>query len=582
MKPNLSPSAVKVAEKRYLLRNESGSLVETPEAMFKRVAKAVAKAESHFGNSNTIEFWEAKFQESLLKLDFLPNSPTLMNAGTPFGQLSACFVLPIEDSLASIFDTLKLAAAVQQSGGGTGFSFSQLRPKGEKVSSLTGTASGPVSFIKIFDCTTENIKQGGKRRGANMGILRVEHPDVLDFIHAKRDGGFTNFNLSIAVTDDFMKAVEANRTFDLVNPLTQTKVREVLAKDVFTEITLGAWSTGDPGLIFIDAIERDNPTPQLGTIEATNPCGEVPLLPFEACNLGSINLSHMVSHTSRPEILWDKLNKTIQVAVRFLDNVIEVNSFPDEKIEEKVKGNRKIGLGVMGFHELLIQLNIPYESEKAVDCASKLMNFIQEKSHEASQALAKERGAFPNWERSRYFKQNKKLRNATCTSIAPTGTISILAGTAPSIEPLFALALTRKQVLGGETLEDINPLFLKYAKEFKIPSKVMEEISRRGSLKDISEMGPATKALFATALEISPLQHLKIQHAFQKHCDNAVSKTINLPNSFSQEEIGALYLEAWKLGLKGITVFRYGCKPTQVMELGVSDDSPCFPKGCPV
>jgi len=582
MKTKLNPSAAKVAESRYLLRNETGSLVETPEAMFKRVAKAIAKAESHYGNANTVDIWEAKFEESLLKLDFLPNSPTLMNAGNPFGQLSACFVLPIEDSLASIFDTLKLAAMIQQSGGGTGFSFSKLRPKGERVSSLTGTASGPVSFMKIFDCTTENIKQGGKRRGANMGILRVDHPDILEFIHAKHDGGFTNFNLSIAVTDDFMKAVEANKTFDLVNPLTQTKVREVWAKDIFTEITLGAWSTGDPGLIFIDAIERDNPTPQLGSIEATNPCGEVPLLPFEACNLGSINLSHMVSHTSRPEILWDKLNKTIQLAVRFLDNVIEVNSFPDEKIENKVKGNRKIGLGVMGFHELLIQLNIPYGSEKAVACASNLMRFFQEKSHEASEGLAKERGVFPNWDKSRYYKSNKKLRNATCTSIAPTGTISILAGTAPSIEPLFALALTRKQVLGGETLKDINPLFLNYAKEFKIPSKVMEEIIRLGSLKDISEVGPATKALFATALEISPLQHLKIQHAFQKYCDNAVSKTINLPNSFSQKEIAELYLEAWKLGLKGITVFRYGCKPTQVMELGVSGNSTCSPKGCPV
>ena len=386
MKLQLSPSALKVAQSRYLLRNEEGQIYETPEAMLKRVAVAVAKAEAHFGDEKQVKFWSDKFEDLLLKLDFLPNSPTLMNAGTPQAQLSACFVLPIKDSLSSIFDTLKLTATVQQSGGGTGFSFSKLRPKGEKVSNLAGTASGPVSFMKIFDCATENIKQGGKRRGANMGILRIDHPDILDFIHAKREGGFENFNLSIAVTDDFMMALHKEEPFHLINPLNQKTVNEISAKEIFNEIVKGAWETGDPGLVFIDTIQRENPTPLIGEIEATNPCGEVPLLPYEACNLGSINLSHMVSHTSRPEILWEKLKKTIQVAVRFLDNVIEINAFPDEKITEQVRGNRKIGLGVMGFHEMLIQLGIPYNSEKAVTCASQLMKFVQDAAQETSES----------------------------------------------------------------------------------------------------------------------------------------------------------------------------------------------------
>jgi ribonucleoside-diphosphate reductase alpha chain len=579
MKLQLSPSALKVAQSRYLLRNEEGQIYETPEAMLERVAVAVAKAEAHFGDEKQVKFWSDKFEDLLLKLDFLPNSPTLMNAGTPQAQLSACFVLPIKDSLSSIFDTLKLTATVQQSGGGTGFSFSKLRPKGEKVSNLAGTASGPVSFMKIFDCATENIKQGGKRRGANMGILRIDHPDILDFIHAKREGGFENFNLSIAVTDDFMMALHKEEPFHLINPLNQKKVQEISAKEIFNEIVKGAWETGDPGLVFIDTIQRDNPTPLIGEIEATNPCGEVPLLPYEACNLGSVNLSHMVSHTSRPEILWEKLKKTIQVAVRFLDNVIEINAFPDEKITEQVRGNRKIGLGVMGFHEMLIQLGIPYNSEKAVTCASQLMKFVQDTAQETSESLAEERGVFPNWKKSRYFEMNKKLRNATCTSIAPTGTISILAGTSPSIEPIFALALTRKQVLGGQTLEEINPLLLKHVKNQNMPDTVVSALKQKGTIKDIPEFGKSVKELFATALEIAPEQHLKIQHAFQKHCDNAVSKTINLPQDFSEEKIAKLYTEAWKLGLKGITVFRYGCKP-QVMELGVSSDSHCFSKDC--
>lgn len=413
-----------------------------------------------------------------------------------------------------------------------------------------------------------------------MGILKIDHPDILDFIHAKQDGGFANFNLSVAVTDEFMKAVQEGKSFELKNPNTQKATRVLKARELFNEIVKGAWTTGDPGLIFIDEIQRGNPTPDLGSIEATNPCGEVPLLPYEACNLGSINLSHMVSHTSRPEILWDKIQKTVQIAIRFLDNVIEINSYPDEKIAEQVKGNRKIGLGVMGFHELLIQLNIPYSSDKAVATAKQLMKFIQEAAHQTSEDLAKERGVFHNWEKSKYAKSKKRLRNATCTSIAPTGTISILAGTSPSIEPIFALALSRKQVLGGETLEEVSPLFLKYAKTHKLSESLLSKLAEQGTLKNIEEINKVTKELFATALEIAPEQHLRVQHAFQSHCDNAVSKTINLPNEFSQEEIGKLYLEAWQLGLKGITVFRYGCKPTQVMEFGVSSDSHCFPKDC--
>jgi ribonucleoside-diphosphate reductase alpha chain len=571
----LSDNALTVLRARYLRRDAgSGQVIETPDDLFRRVARSVAQAEAGPGDAAAAGEWEERFFEAMAGLDLLPNSPCLMNAGTPLGQLSACFVLPVEDSMEGIFDALKLMALVQQSGGGAGFSFSRLRPRGDRVASTGGTASGPVSFMRIFDCATENIKQGGKRRGANMGVLRVDHPDVEEFIDAKRDGqSFRNFNLSVGVTDAFMEAAAADRPWALRHPRTSQPVRTVPAAELFERIARAAWETGDPGLLFLDAINRDNPTPDLGPIEATNPCGEVGLLPYESCNLASINLSHMVRRgTGGYAVDWEKLCRTARLGTRFLDDALEVGRWPAPQIESAARANRKVGLGVMGFAELLILLGIPYASDRAVTLAEELMRCLDGEALAASHGLAHERGVFPNWERSVYARVGLRLRNATRTSVAPTGTLSLLAGTSAGIEPLFALAYRRQHVLGGQSLVELNPLFLRYARERCFYSEEMVQgLLARGTLAGSDEVPPAVKDLFRTALEIAPEDHLRVQAAFQRHTDNAVSKTVNLPQSSTVEEVAAVYRRAWELGLKGITVYRYGSKGEQVLQLGVGE-----------
>lgn len=572
-----------------------GMIAETPVQLFERVAKAVAHAELLEGNARAADRWEEEFYRMLTAMDFLPNSPTLMNAGTEVGQLSACFVLPVEDTMEGIFEAVKQMALVQRTGGGTGFSFSRLRPAGDRVVSTGGAASGPVSFMKIFDCATENIKQGGKRRGANMGILRVDHPDIREFITAKLDGAtLQNFNVSVGITDDFMDAVLNDRPYELIHPRTGLGVGHRPAKEVFDAIVNAAWQTGDPGLIFLDTINRTNPTPQLGQMEATNPCGEVPLLPYESCNLASINLAHLVTGNGAPAGLdWERLRTTVHKVVRFLDDVITVSRFPLQEIETTTRGNRKIGLGVMGFADMLIRLGIPYASDAALELADRLMHRISREALEASRQLAEERGVFPNWKGSIYEAQNLRVRNATRTAIAPTGTISIIADTSASIEPLFALAYRRSHVLRDQTLYETNPVFLDYLRRHAIDSEgLLEGILETGRLRDvegIDGLSQEVKNLFVTALEISPKRHLQIQAAFQRHVDNSVSKTINLPQKAAAEDIARIYVTAWQLGLKGITVYRYGSKSTQVLELGVGEkahqydhSSRCDPEECRV
>lgn len=568
----LSPNALKVLQARYLRRDAStGQLLETPTDLFRRVAHAVARAEARYSDPVAAGDWEEKFFEAMTRFDFLPNSPCLMNAGTPLGQLSACFVLPVEDSMEEIFDSLKLMALIQQSGGGVGFSFSRLRPKGAPVRSTGGTASGPVSFMRIFDCATENIKQGGKRRGANMGVLLVDHPDIEEFIDAKRDAqSFCNFNLSVGVTDSFMEAAVADRPWALRQPRTGARVRTVSAAQLFDRIATAAWETGDPGLLFLDAVNRANPTPEVGLIEATNPCGEVGLLPYESCNLASINLSHMVRQDGDGYAIdWEKLSETARLGIRFLDDVVEVGRWPALQIESVSRANRKVGLGVMGFAEMLILLGIPYASDRAVTVADEVMRRLNGEARAASEALAHERGVFPNWERSIYCRQGLRLRNATRTSIAPTGTLSILAGTSAGIEPLFALAY-RRHALENQTLAELNPLFLRYSRERGFFSdQLMKDLMVHGSLAELQGVPQEAQELFRTALEIAPDGHLRIQAAFQQHTDNAVSKTINLPQSATAADIAAIYRRGWELGLKGITIYRYGSKGEQVLELGV-------------
>jgi ribonucleoside-diphosphate reductase alpha chain len=500
----------------------------------------------------------------MVRLDFLPNSPTLMNAGTKLGQLSACFVLPVEDSLESIFDALKHMALVQQSGGGTGFSFSKLRPKGDIVRSTKGVASGPVSFIRIFDVTTDVIKQGGKRRGANMGILRVDHPDIIEFITVKQqEGVLENFNISVGITDAFMEAVRKDEEYPLVNPRNKEVVRHMRARDVFDMIVTAAWRTGDPGLVFLDEVNRHNPTPALGDIESTNPCGEVPLLPYESCNLGSINLSHFVS---RGEVDWERLRKAVRLGVHFLDNVIDANRYPLRAIERMTKGNRKIGLGVMGFAEMLIMLGMRYDTKEAVSFAEKLMSFIQHEAKQKSRELAEERGSFPNIDKSIYA--GEAMRNATVTTIAPTGTISIVAGTSSGIEPLFAISFIRN-VMEGTKLLEVNPLFERIARERGFYSTaLMMKIAKTGSIQDMKEVPRDVRELFVTAMDIAPEWHVRMQTAFQRHVDNAVSKTINLPYDASLEDVRRAFWLAYELKCKGITVYRYGSKREQVLYIG--------------
>lgn len=571
----LSENARRVLQARYLRRDAEGRVNETSDQLFARVARAIAHAELLLGNREQAAFWEERFHKLLTSLDFLPNSPTLMNAGTPLGQLSACFVLPIEDSMESIFGAVRDMALVQRSGGGTGFSFGKLRPAGDLIASTGGTSSGPISFMKIFDCATENIKQGGKRRGANMGVLPVDHPDILEFIDAKRTAGvLANFNLSVGVTDAFMLAVERNQPHELHHPTTGRVTGRLNAREVFDRLVEASWAAGDPGLIFLDTINHAQPTPSLGPIEATNPCGEVPLLPYESCNLGSINLAHIIKEERDTTLVdWTRLAEVVHQAIRFLDDVLVVNRYPLPEIEAVALMNRKVGLGVMGFAELLIRLGLPYRSEGAVAFARQLMHFISQEAHRASAELASERGVFPHWKQSVYASQGIQLRNATVTSIAPTGTISIIAGTSSSIEPLFALSYRRVGILGGQTLTELNPLFLTLGGRLGfLTSEVLDYVTDHGTLAGTPDVPDTVRELFATALEIKPLQHLLIQAAFQAEVDNAVSKTINLPAEATPAVVAEVYREAYHLGLKGITLYRYGSIAQQVLQLGAGEE----------
>lgn len=564
----LTENALRVLRARYLLKDEHGRIIETPEEMFRRVARTVASAERLYGGDPAT--WEERFFDIMTDLRFLPNSPTLMNAGKEIGQLAACFVLPVDDSMQSIFDTLKNAALILQSGGGTGFSFSRLRPKTDIVRSTGGIASGPVSFMKIYNTATEVIKQGGARRGANMGILRVDHPDILEFIRIKRaEGELTNFNISVAVTDAFMEALKKDEEYELINPRSKKVTGRLKAREVFEEIVASAWETGDPGLVFIDRINRFNPTPHIGEMESTNPCGEQPLLPYEACILGSLNLSKYVKDPplfspekrkikTEEHIDYETLSNDIRTTVRFLDNAIDVNKYPLPAIEEMHKGNRKIGLGVMGWADMLILLRIRYDSKEAFSLARQIMRFISERSKEASINLAKERGPFPNFKGSIYDLQGKPpIRNATTTTIAPTGTLSIIADCSSGIEPLFAIAF--KRLILDTELTEINKYFFRLAKEqgFYSP-ELEEEVIKRGNLKGIKGVPPEVKRIFRTAHEISPEDHIEMQAAFQEFTDNAVSKTINMPKKARKEDVYRAFMLAYEKGLKGITIFRYG------------------------
>jgi ribonucleoside-diphosphate reductase alpha chain len=570
-----SEPALRVLRERYLAR-EQGQVRETPEEMCWRVALAIASAESRFGRSPAaVGEVAAAFYDMMVEGYFLPNSPTLMNAGKENAlQYSACYVLPVGDSMEEIFESVKAAAIIQQSGGGTGFAFSRLRPKDDVVHSTGGRASGPVSFLRVFNAATEAVKQGGARRGANMGVLRVDHPDVLEFIECKLDGGITNFNISVAATDAFMEALAADGEYDLINPRTGQVAGRLGARLVWDRIMRAAWRTGDPGMIFLDRINRSpaNPTPDLGLIEATNPCGEQPLLPNDACNLGSVNVAKFaVERAGRWELDWGELERVVRLAVRFLDDVIEVNPYPLEQVDEMVKANRRVGLGIMGWADLLFTLGVPYDSEEALELAERLMAFVKDKGHDQSARLAEERGPFPHWGRSIY-RHGRPLRNATVTTIAPTGTISMIAGCSSGVEPVFALAFEHrvKGPDGERVLPFFSETFERLARRQGFHTEaLMTEVARRGSLVGVEGVPVAAREVFKTAHEIDAIWHVRHQAAFQKHTDNGVSKTINLPEGATEADVAAAYRQAWDLGCLGITVFRDGSKGTQVLNMGV-------------
>ena len=575
--PIINENAKIVLARRYQRKDTEGHVYETPKELFWRVASAIAEEEGKYGNSTYKPAALAReFYDLMTSYRFLPNSPTLMNAGTGLGQLAACFVLPVGDSIEDIFDAVKHAAMIHKSGGGTGFSFSRLRAKDSVVGSTGGVASGPLSFLRIFNCATEQIKQGGTRRGANMGILRVDHPDIMEFIKAKeRDGDLNNFNLSIGLTETFMRAVEKKQDYDLIAPNSGEKIDSLGARDVFNILVQKAWESGDPGIVFLDRINRDNPTPKQGEIESTNPCGEQPLLPYEACNLGSINLGKCYAKGQNghdAEIDWDELKRIVHLSARFLDNVIDASIYPLDQITETVGRNRKIGLGVMGWADLLYQLKIPYNSQTAVDLAERVMKFVHDEARSASKKLAAERGAFPAYEDSVFGEANLgPYRNATTTTIAPTGTLSIIGGCSSGVEPLFALSFVRN-VMDNDKLVETNPFFEAALKEADAYSaKLMEEIAKIGSIRKMEHLPEDVRRVFVTSMDIEPIWHLKMQAAFQKFTDNAVSKTVNLPNSATKEDIWDIYWKAYEYGCKGVTVYRDGSKTSQVLCTGDGD-----------
>ncbi|MDO8673698.1 MAG: vitamin B12-dependent ribonucleotide reductase [Dehalococcoidia bacterium] len=574
MASTLSANAMTVLEKRYLKKID-GKVVETPEEMFRRVAANVAAVETEvYGAETRVALdWQERFYSLMSELEFMPNSPTLMNAGRELQQLAACFVLPVEDSIEGIFESVKNAALIHKSGGGTGFSFSRLRPANDTVLTTGGVASGPVSFMEVFNAATEAVKQGGTRRGANMGILRVDHPDILEFIDCKTDNKrLTNFNISVALTDDFMAALKAGRDYDLISPRDGKRGRRLSAQTVFDRIVEAAWRNGEPGIVYIDRINAANPTPALGDIESTNPCGEQPLLPYEACNLGSINLAKMVTTRSgQPAVDFERLKYVVWVAIRFLDDVIDASSYPLPRINDMVKANRKIGLGVMGFADMLIRLGVPFNTERAVELADEVMGTIQTTAHTTSEELAAERGAFPNFEHSVFHTLGMRpRRNATTTTIAPTGTVSLIAGCSSGVEPLFAVCFERN-VLDDSHLVEANPLFEACAKAGGFYNEgLMQQIAERGSLHGITTIPQSYQRLFVTAHEIEADWHVRIQAAFQKHTDNAVSKTINFRQSATKEDMREAYMLAHELGCKGVTVYRDGSRDQQVLTTGAT------------